>query len=125
MNEIEKLLQEMAEHIHDVITVSLVGQDGLIIAEYVNKETVGTMDTEFTAATITTVMLKITDVVSGVNLGKMVDNLLSTEDGHFLTKYIGDGSAFLSIVAKRGANLGAMRYVSKVYGQKLWELLPH
>ena len=125
MNEIEKLLQEMADHIHDVITISLVGQDGLIIAEYINKEHISSMNTEFTAATVTTVMLKLTDVVSGVNLGKMVDNLLSTEDAHFLTKYIGDGSAFLCIVAKRGANLGAMRYVSKVYAQKLWDFLPH
>ncbi len=125
MNRIQELLKEMAEHIHGVVSVALVGQDGLIIAEYVNQDEVGSMDTEFTAATLTSAMLKLTDVVSGVKLGRMVDNLLSTEQGHFLTKYIGDGSAFLSIIAKRGANLGAMRYVSKVYGEKLWDLLPH
>ncbi len=121
--EIKNILEEMGKQVDGILTVSLVSSDGLIISEYTpNPEN---MDSELAAANLSTVMKRIIATVEDARLGKMVDNLLSTEQGHFLTKLIGDGSVFLLIAAKRGTNLGAIRYISKVYSTKLWEALPH
>jgi predicted regulator of Ras-like GTPase activity (Roadblock/LC7/MglB family) len=122
VNEIQKMLEEIAKSLDNVVSISIVGMDGLVIAEYTSEEG---ESTESSSARMTTVMTRLVDVFDQVKMGKMVDNLLSTEAGHFLTRYIGDGSVFLSIVCNRGANLGAMRYASKIYDKKIWELLPH
>ncbi|KQC14709.1 MAG: hypothetical protein APR63_13585 [Desulfuromonas sp. SDB] len=122
MNEIQKLLEEIAQSLDHVISISLVGMDGLVIAEYTSEEV---ESTDYSSAQMTTVMTRLVDVFDQVKMGKMVDNLLSTEAGHFLTRFIGDGTVFLSIVCTRGTNLGAMRYASKIYDKKISELLPH
>jgi len=123
MKEIKETLEEMGKQIDGILTVSLVSADGLIVSEYTPDP--NAMDAELAAANLSTVMRRVISTVEDAKLGRMVDNLLSTENGHFLTKLIGDGSVFLVIAAKRGANLGAMRYISKVYSTRLWEMLPH
>ena len=122
MNEINEMLEEMVKLLNEVVSISVVGMDGLVIAEYTADDSAST---DYSSAKMTSAIVDLIQLVEEINMGKMVDNLLSTESGHFLTKQIGDGSIFLSIVCKRGANLGAMRYVSKVYNERIWNLLPH
>jgi len=122
MNELNMMLEEMVKLLNEVVSISIVGFDGLVIAEYTVEDN---SSTEYSSAQMTSAMLDLKQLVEEIKMGKMVDNLLSTETGHFLTKLIGDGSIFLSIVCKRGANLGAMRYVSKVYNERIWNILPH
>ncbi len=126
MAVINEVLKEMGEQIEDLISVAVVGMDGLVIADYKpeGKES-DEYVVEYTSATLTTSMKGLYTVINGLELGKMVDNLLSTEKAHFITKPLGDASVFLAVVAKRGVNLGAIRYYTKIYAQKLWDALPH
>ncbi|NLI97353.1 hypothetical protein GX441_01690 [bacterium] len=122
MREVNKYLEEMAEWLQEAFSVCIVGEDGLILA---SKTRDGGENADFTSAVLTEVMRNISKIVREIRKGNLVDNLLSTSDAHFLTKPIdNEGKVFLAIGVPRGANLGAVRYVSKVYSDKLRSSLP-
>lgn len=122
MQELEKYLEEIAEWLQEAFSICVVGEDGLMLA---SKTRPGGENAELTSAVLTDVMRSISRIVNEVKKGRLVDNLLSTADAHFLTKQLDDeGRVFLAIGVPRGANLGAVRYVSKVYADKLKAALP-
>lgn len=122
MRELQKYLEEIAEWLGEAFSVCVVGDDGLVLA---CKTREGGENVELTSAVLTDVMRSISRIVDEVKRGRLVDNLLSTVDAHFLTKQLDDeGKAFLAIGVPRGSNLGAVRYVSKVYADKLKAALP-
>jgi len=122
MQELEKYLEEIAEWLQEAFSICVVGEEGLVLA---CKTREGGENAELTSAVLTDVMRSISRIVNEVKKGRLVDNLLSTADAHFLTKQLDDeGRVFLAIGVPRGANLGAVRYVSKVYANKLKAALP-
>ncbi|TET21280.1 MAG: hypothetical protein E3J71_10240 [Candidatus Stahlbacteria bacterium] len=122
MQELEKYLEEIAEWLQEAFSICVVGEEGLVLA---CKTREGGENAELTSAVLTDVMRSISRIVNEVRKGRLVDNLLSTADAHFLTKQLDDeGRVFLAIGVPRGANLGAVRYVSKVYANKLKAALP-
>ncbi len=122
MQELEKYLEEIAEWLQEAFSICVVGEEGLVLA---CKTREGGENAELTSAVLTDVMRSISRIVNEVKKGRLVDNLLSTADAHFLTKQLDDeGRVFLAIGVPRGANLGAVRYVSKVYADKLKAALP-
>lgn len=122
MQELEKYLEEIAEWLQEAFSICVVGEEGLVLA---CKTREGGENAELTSAVLTDVMRSISRIVNEVKKGRLVDNLLSTADAHFLTKQLDDeGKIFLAIGVPRGANLGAVRYVSKVYADKLKAALP-
>ncbi|TKJ36889.1 hypothetical protein CEE36_11285 [candidate division TA06 bacterium B3_TA06] len=122
MQELEKYLEEIAEWLQEAFSICVVGEEGLVLA---CKTREGGENAELTSAVLTDVMRSISRIVNEVRKGRLVDNLLSTADAHFLTKQLDDeGRVFLAIGVPRGANLGAVRYVSKVYADKLKAALP-
>jgi predicted regulator of Ras-like GTPase activity (Roadblock/LC7/MglB family) len=122
MRELEKYLSEMAEWLQEAFSICIVGEDGLMLASTTRE---GGENVEFTSAALTDVMRSIARITEEIKQGNLVDNLLSTVEAHFLTKPLDDeGKIFLAIGVPRGANLGAVRYVSKVYAEKLKAALP-
>ncbi|MBD3285790.1 hypothetical protein GF359_04950 [candidate division WOR-3 bacterium] len=122
MQTLQKYVEEIAEWLRESFSVSVVGEDGLMLAY---KTRVGGENVEFTSAVLTEVMRNIARIVKEMQKGKLVDNLISMVEAHFLTKPLDEeGSVFLAIGVPRGANLGAVRYVSKVYINKLKDALP-
>ncbi|MBN2378965.1 hypothetical protein JXM67_04095 [candidate division WOR-3 bacterium] len=122
MQTLQKYVEEIAEWLREAFSVSVVGEDGLMLAY---KTRVGGENVEFTSAVLTEVMRNIERIVREMQKGKLVDTLISMVDAHFLTKPLDeDGKVFLAIGVPRGANLGAVRYVSKVYINKLQEAIP-
>lgn len=122
MRDIERYLGEMSEWIQEAFSICIVGEDGLILACNAKE---GAEAAEYTSAVLTDIMRSISKIVGEIRKGNLVDNLLSTVDAHFLTKPLDeDGKIFLAIGVPRGANLGAVRYVSKVYAEKLKAALP-
>lgn len=122
MQELQKYLEEIAEWLQEAFSICVVGEEGLVLA---CKTREGGENAELTSAVLTDVMRSISRIVNEVRKGRLVDNLLSTADAHFLTKQLDDeGRVFLAIGVPRGANLGAVRYVSKVYADKLKAALP-
>jgi len=122
VHDVQKYIDEIAEWLKEAFSVCVVGEDGLVLA---CKSREGTENTEFTSAVLTDVMRNIAKIVHDMKKGKLVDNLLSMVDAHFLTKPLDEeGKIFLAIGVPRGSNLGAVRYVSKVYAEKLRAALP-
>jgi len=122
MQAVQKYLEEMSEWLQEAFSVCVVGEDGLILASVTRD---GGENVEFTSAVLTDIMRSIIRIVNEIKQGDLVDNLLSTAEAHFLTKPLSDdGKTFLAIGVPRGSNLGAVRYVSKVYADKLREALP-
>lgn len=122
MQAVQKYLEEMAEWLQEAFSICVVGEDGLILASKIRE---GGENVEFTSAVLTEVMRNVARIAREMQKGKLVDNLLSMVDAHFLTKPLDEENKnFLAIGVPRGANLGAVRYVSKVYAEKLREALP-
>lgn len=122
MHELQKYLEEMAEWLQEAFLICAVGEDGLILSCTTRESG---ESSEFISAVLTDVMRNISKIVADIKKGKLVDNLISTVDAHFLTKPIDEeAKIFLAIGVPRGANLGAVRYVSKVYADKLKASLP-
>lgn len=122
MRDLQKYLDEMSEWLQEAFSICLVGEEGLMLACKVRE---GGENAEYTSAVLTEVMRNISRIAAEIKQGPLVDNLLSTVDVHFLTKPLDEtGKIFLAIGVPRGANLGAVRYVSKVYADKLREALP-
>lgn len=122
MRDLQRYLEEMAEWLQEAFSICVVGEDGLVLA---CKTREGGENVELTSAVLTDVMRSIARITNEIKKGRLVDNLLSTVDAHFLTKQLDDeGKVFLAIGVPRGANLGAVRYVSKIYADKLKAALP-
>ncbi len=122
MQNVQKYIEEIAEWIQEAFSICVVGEDGLLLA---SKTREAESNVEFTSAMLTEVMRSTVRVVNEIKKGKLVDNLISTVDAHFITKPLDEnGTIFLAIGVPRGANLGAVRYVSKVYAAKLKDALP-
>ena len=122
MQTLQKYVEEISEWLREAFSVCVVGEDGLMLAF---KTRVGGENAEFTSAVLTEVMRSIERIVREMQKGRLVDTLISMVDAHFLTKPVDDeGKVFLAIGVPRGANLGAVRYVSKVYTAKLRDALP-
>lgn len=122
MRDVQKYLEEMAEWLQDAFSICVVGEEGLMLACKLRE---GGENAEYTSAVLTEVMRNISRIVGEIKQGSLVDNLISTVDVHFLTKPLdSEGKIFLAVGVPRGANLGAVRYVSKVYVDKLREALP-
>lgn len=122
MQELERYTSEIAQWLEEAFLVCVVGEDGLVLS---SKVRAGEDNAEFISAVLTEIMRNISKIVAEIKKGKLVDNLLSTVQVHFLTKQLDEeGKVFLAIGVPRGANLGAVRYVSKVYAEKLKNSLP-
>jgi predicted regulator of Ras-like GTPase activity (Roadblock/LC7/MglB family) len=123
---------EMPENIHDIlvelgrqtsgfIAASVVGRDGLGIAEHSN----GAVDPEAINAQ-TTLLFKLVDTSVGkLAAGALEDYLLTTKDAYVLLRYLDDNEHFLGIAVDRnGTKLGSLRLNSRIYASRVSEAMP-
>ncbi len=123
MSQLSQLLQQVRSELgSDFVATYIVGSDGLSIAET-------SIDPEFnsTAASahFATVMKIANDISDTLQLGKMDDNLITTDKVYILTRILGDGTYYWGLVVQRSATLGAVRIVMNEFAPKLWDATPH
>ncbi len=123
MEKINDILKEIKKDVADVfISTDIVGEDGLSIGG-------GSDDPNFDSAAASArflVMMKLASKVSGkIKMGDVDDTLTTTNQVYVLTRYLGDGSYYWSLVVNREATLGMVRMIMKDYVYKLWDSIPH
>ncbi len=122
MAKLNDLLQEMAQEIPGLISTDVVGMDGLSIAHYATSPE---FDAEAASAQFALVMKLVQKTIGQLKAGTVEDNLVTTNHAYVITRFLGNGTYYLSIaVNKETASLGNVRLVSRQYANLLWDAIP-
>lgn len=106
----------------DLIAAIVVGADGLSIAGEAADPNFSDTDT---SARLAMVMKLASKACSKVGVGKVEDNLSTTDKTYVISRAIGDGSYIWGVVVNRNATLGSVRMVMNEYAGQLWDAIPH
>jgi predicted regulator of Ras-like GTPase activity (Roadblock/LC7/MglB family) len=123
MSKLEELIQQVrAELGADFISTDVVGMDGLSIAG-------GSIDPNFNATDASArfaMVMKLAERVSAkVGMGKVDDNLVSTDKAYIMTRFLGDSSYYWGLAVSRNATLGSVRLIMNEYAPQIWDAIPH
>ena len=123
MSKLEELIQQVRSELGaDFISTDVVGMDGLSIAG-------GSMDPNFNAADASArfaMVMKLAERVSAkVGMGKVDDNLVSTDKAYIMTRFLGDSSYYWGLAVSRNATLGSVRLIMNEYAPQIWDAIPH
>ena len=120
---IQEILEELGGQVPGLVAVTVVGMDGLGIADYsatgANVEAINAQ---------TTLLLKLVETtVNKLNADDAVaDYLLTTQDAYLLVRFLSGHDYFLGIVAERDSTrLGNLRLNSRLYTDRVDKALPH
>ena len=122
MSKLEQLIQQVRSELGaDFVSTDIVGMDGLSIAG-------GSIDPSFNAtdaAARFSMVMKLAEKASAkVGMGKVDDNLVTTDKAYILTRFLGDGSYFWGLAVTRNATLGSVRMLMNEYADQLWDAIP-
>jgi predicted regulator of Ras-like GTPase activity (Roadblock/LC7/MglB family) len=123
MSKLEELIQQVrAELGADFISTDVVGMDGLSIAG-------GSMDPNFNATDASArfaMVMKLAERVSAkVGMGKVDDNLVSTDKAYIIARFLGDNTYYWGLAVTRNATLGSVRLIMNEYAPQIWDAIPH
>jgi predicted regulator of Ras-like GTPase activity (Roadblock/LC7/MglB family) len=120
--KLDQLIQKFRSELGaDLISTEVVGMDGIAIAG-------GSIDPNYNstdaAARLSTV-LKLADKASNkIGMGKVDDNLTTTDKAYIIARYIGDRSYFWGVAVTRNATLGSVRMLMNEYADQVWDMIP-
>lgn len=124
---LESILKEMGGEITGFLAGVVAGMDGINLASHAKSTKV---DTEAISAQMT-MLFKLVDT-STAKLAEVQeqtieveDNLLTTEGAYVLMRYLPGKQYYVGVIADRkGGNLGNLRLISKLYGDRLAKAMP-
>ncbi len=123
MTRLNELLQEVRSEIgSDFISTEVVGLDGLSIAEITADPN---FDGSAASARFAMVMKLSEQVAKKIDMGRVDDNLVTTDKVYIISRFLGDGSYYWGLAVTRDAVLGLVRMVMNEYAAQLWEAIPH
>ena len=118
----DEILSSLAGEVSGYTASALVGIDGINLASH----TLGVLDPENVSAQITTLFRLVDGSVDKLGAGVLEDNLLTTEKGYILMRFLPGKEYFLAIATTRKeGNLGNLRLMSKMYTEQLSKAMPH
>jgi len=118
MNDI---LKELSGQVPGFIATTVVGMDGLGIAEYA----AGPVDVESINAQMTLLYKLVDSSVAKLKAGVIEDYLLTTEKAYLLIRSLSDRNYYLGIATDRkSGNVGNMRLNSRLYADRLSKAMP-
>jgi len=121
MTRLNEILNEMSNEIPGLVMISVVGNDGLLLA--INSKT--KYDYEVINAQFTMVMKLITKTLNQLKQKGFNDFLVTTKNNYLLSRYIGDGSFWLDITVDRNdGSLGNIRLIAEQFSDTIWEAIP-
>jgi predicted regulator of Ras-like GTPase activity (Roadblock/LC7/MglB family) len=123
MSKLEELIQQVRSELGaDFISTDVVGMDGLSIAG-------GSIDPNFNATDASArfaMVMKLAERTSAkVGMGKVDDNLVTTDKAYIITRFLGDNSYYWGLAVTRNATLGSVRLIMNEYAPQLWDAIPH
>jgi len=123
MTKLDQLIQQFRNEIGaDFISTDVVGVDeGLSVAG-------GSIDPNFNAADASArfsmIMKLAAKACSKVGMGKVDENLTTTDKAYIIARFIGDGSFYWEVAVTRNATLGSLRVIMNEYADKFWDGIP-
>ena len=105
----------------DLISTEVVGMDGISIAGGSDDPA---YDSTEAAARFSSVMKLAVKASSRVGMGRVEDNLTTTDKTYIIARFIGDGSYYWGVTVTRFATLGSVRMVMNEYAARVWEAIP-
>lgn len=120
---IRDILEELGGQVPGFVATSVVGMDGLGIADY----SVGGVDVEAINAQMTLLLKLVQTTINKLDEDDAVDDyLLTTENAYLLVRFLEDDDYYLGLAADRqNTKLGSMRLNSKIYAERVNKALPH
>jgi len=123
MSTLNDLLQEVRSELGaDFVATDVVGMDGISIA---GGSVIPDFDAEVASARFAMVMKLANKVSNKIDMGSVDDNLITTDKGFLLSRFLGDGSYYWGMAVTKDATLGMVRMLMKEYSSKLWDAIPH
>jgi predicted regulator of Ras-like GTPase activity (Roadblock/LC7/MglB family) len=124
MNKLDQLVLKFSTELGaDFICTDVVGmEDGLSVAGSSIDPDFNTLDA---SARFSKVMESAAKVCDKVGMGKVEDNLTSTDKAYIIARFVGDGSYYWIVTVTRNATLGSLRVIMNEYAGQMHDLLPH
>lgn len=120
--KLNDILKELSEEISGYYASTVVGMDGLSLADHSKS---AKSNAETTSAQLA-LLFKLVDTSAGkMNAGTVEDNLLTTDNAYVLMRFLPGKSYFLGVAIDRKAgNLGNLRLMSKIYTDRIARAMP-
>lgn len=116
-----EVLQELADSIDDFVAASVVGQDGMSVANLVVERG---FNEERAAASLSQLVKQSRDSSEAMDAGAFEESITTSERYMFITRPIGNDTFFVQIVLKSEGNVGAARMYLQEFEEELLETLP-
>jgi predicted regulator of Ras-like GTPase activity (Roadblock/LC7/MglB family) len=122
MAKLDLLIQQFRSELGaDFVSTDVVGMDGLSIGG-------GSIDPNFNSTDASarfSMVMKLAAKVSGkLGLGKVEDNLVTTDKAYIIARFLGDGSYYWGVAVTRNATLGTVRMLLNEYADQIWDAIP-
>jgi len=122
MAKLDQLIQQFRSELGaDFVSTDVVGMDGISIAG-------GSIDPNFNSTDASarfSVVMKLAEKSSSkLGLGKVDDNLTTTDKAYIIARFIGDCSYYWGVAVTRNATLGTLRMLMNEYADQLWDAIP-
>jgi predicted regulator of Ras-like GTPase activity (Roadblock/LC7/MglB family) len=121
MNELDQLIVKFSGEMGaDFISTDVVETDDVSIAGVSIDPNFHTIDA---SAQYSTIMKLAAKVCRDVGMGKVEDNLTTTDKAVIIARFLGDGSYYWVVAVNRNASLGAVRMMMNDYASQLWKVM--
>ncbi len=116
-----EVLQDLAEHIDDFVGASVVGIDGMSIANLVVERG---FNEDKAAAALSQLVKQATESSEAMDAGEFEETITTSEKYIFLTRPLGNGKFFIQVILRATGNLGAARMYLEDYEEEILDTLP-
>jgi len=106
----------------DFVATDIVAMDGMSVA---GEKALEEFNSDIVSAHFTMVMKLATKVSKNMDLGNVIENLVSTDDSLVFSRFLGDGSVYWLLATTKEATLGIVRTLMDEYELRIWGALPH
>lgn len=123
MNKLEQVIYQFRNELgSDFISTDVVGMDGISIGG-------GSLNPNFDAADISArfaeVMKLAVKISTKIDIGKVDDNLVTTDTTYIISRFLGDGHYYWVVVVSSNATLGTVRMLMNEFAPQITEAIPH
>jgi predicted regulator of Ras-like GTPase activity (Roadblock/LC7/MglB family) len=123
MNKLETVIYQFRNELgSDFISTDVVGMDGISIGG-------GSLNPNFDAADISArfaeVMKLSVKISNKISIGKVDENLVTTDTTYIISRFLGDGQYYWVVVVSSNATLGTVRMLMNEFAPQINEAVPH
>jgi predicted regulator of Ras-like GTPase activity (Roadblock/LC7/MglB family) len=123
MTKLEQIIYQFRSELGgNFVSTDVVGMNGISIAG-------GSITPDFNAedgsARFAEVMKLAVKISNKIDLGKVDDNLVTTDKNYIISRFLGDGSYYWIVVVTTNGTLGTVRMLMNEFSTQIWDAIPH